>query len=86
MVICQFSFPDEEINWRNACVERERSHRVWTNPEEYMEHFTYNDALFAAVDVVHLMQVCTTAHTEWLTEKPSTCRLCMNAYYMHHSL
>ena len=50
-------FADEEMDWQGACVERERSFRVWAEPEQYMEHFVFNDYLFAAVDVVHLMQV-----------------------------
>ncbi|KAL8583492.1 hypothetical protein ACOMHN_056302 [Nucella lapillus] len=46
----------EEMDWQRSCVERERTHRVWSDPEEHMEHFTFSDALFAAVDVVHLME------------------------------
>ena len=50
------------MDWQLACLERERSFRVWSQPDEHMEHFTFNDYLFAAVDVVHLMQVCGNPH------------------------
>ncbi|XP_076441175.1 F-box/WD repeat-containing protein 9-like [Babylonia areolata] len=46
----------DEMDWQHSCVERERSHRVWSDPEQHTEHFKFTDNLFAAVDVVHLMQ------------------------------
>ncbi|KAK7495839.1 hypothetical protein BaRGS_00012829 [Batillaria attramentaria] len=48
--------PYEVESWQDACVERERSHRAWSDSDEHYEHFTFSDNLFAAVDVVHLMQ------------------------------
>ena len=47
----------DQFDWQQACLEREHAHKVWTNIDDYLEHFTYNAGLFASVDAVHLMQV-----------------------------
>lgn len=60
VLICDFFLnyaPGQNIDWQGACIDRERSHRVWSHPEQHLEHFTFNEGLFAAVDVVHLLQV-----------------------------
>ena len=52
-----FCFVVDQFDWQQACLEREHAHKVWTNIDDYLEHFTYNAGLFASVDAVHLMQV-----------------------------
>ncbi|XP_046353585.1 F-box/WD repeat-containing protein 9-like [Haliotis rufescens] len=48
--------PVDNLDWQEACAEREETHAAWTNQEAHLEHFTYNDYMFAAVDTVHLMK------------------------------
>ncbi|XP_046544819.1 F-box/WD repeat-containing protein 9-like [Haliotis rubra] len=50
------AIPVDNLNWQEACEEREVTHAAWTNQEAHLEHFTYNECLFAAVDTVHLMK------------------------------
>ncbi|XP_041359838.1 F-box/WD repeat-containing protein 9-like [Gigantopelta aegis] len=50
------AIPVDPFDWQQACVEREHAHKVWTNVDDCLEHFTYNAGLFASVDAVHLMQ------------------------------
>ncbi|KAL5020928.1 hypothetical protein ScPMuIL_000083 [Solemya velum] len=55
-----FSFLDARFILRTlskeACIQREEKYKIWTNVETSMDHFTYNEGLFAPVDAVHLMQ------------------------------
>nr|XP_022313045.1 uncharacterized protein LOC111118050 [Crassostrea virginica] len=46
---------NENFSWREACIDREESYRVWTSPETTCHHFFYKEGIFAPVDVVHLM-------------------------------
>lgn len=48
--------PEENFDWREACIEREEQYRQWSKPEETCEHFMFNDNIFASVDGVHLMK------------------------------
>lgn len=57
MRLCFFYIIDEDLNWRKACIEREETHRVWSEPREYYNHTMVREGFFAAVDVVHLMKV-----------------------------
>ncbi|XP_013409550.1 F-box/WD repeat-containing protein 9 [Lingula anatina] len=47
---------DSNFNWKNACIQREEQHRLWSNWKENMDHFVFREGLYAPVDVVHLMK------------------------------
>ncbi|XP_035659868.1 F-box/WD repeat-containing protein 9-like [Branchiostoma floridae] len=45
----------DDFNWQQACMEREETDRLWSDPKENIHHFTL-DGHFATVDAVHLIQ------------------------------
>ena len=48
---------DECFDWQVACIAREEQHRLWSNPDEMMDYYSYSHGLYAPVDAVHLMKV-----------------------------
>ncbi|KAK6180165.1 hypothetical protein SNE40_012361 [Patella caerulea] len=46
----------DDFDWKEGCIVREETHRKWSNPDDHLDYFTYNEGLFAAVDTVHLMK------------------------------
>lgn len=47
---------DEDFNWQEACIEREKCCRVWSDIKNQTESIVYKDTIFAPVDSVHLME------------------------------
>ncbi len=47
----------DEFDWKEACIQREEQHKLWSQVNDNMEYFNYKEGLFASVDGVHLMKV-----------------------------
>ncbi|GFT33673.1 hypothetical protein NPIL_552821 [Nephila pilipes] len=53
--------PDPNLNWKEACIEREEHYEMWKNCGENMKMFNLKEAHFGSVNVVNIIedgQIC----------------------------
>lgn len=55
---CEKYVSDPDLDWKEACIEREEHHELWKNSGENMTMYHIKDAHFGSVNVVHLVEVC----------------------------
>ena len=56
-VLFYFSGEENNINWRQACVEREEQTKLWCDPTNNANYFKFTAGLYAPVDTVHFVGV-----------------------------